>query len=89
MFEDTYLATGEEELSINALQQTKHRHLRSPLGRHHHAFGLRRLLHYHLLLEMNAIFDAKMRHVLSTGKGNYYPVLYEYNLQLFSGSYGA
>ncbi len=33
------LATGEE-LSINALQQTKHRRLRSLLCRHHHAFGL-------------------------------------------------
>lgn len=36
-----YVAT-REELSINTLQQTKYRHLRSPLGRHHHAFGLHR-----------------------------------------------
>ncbi len=40
LLEDDDLATGEE-LSINVLHQTKHRHLRSPLGRHHHAFSLR------------------------------------------------
>lgn len=39
-FEDDDLAT-KEELSINAIQQTKHRHLRSSLDRQHHAFGLR------------------------------------------------